>query len=105
MHLIMQNQRMITVPPIVADAMLTIDNQRIYAQLCQARSDREACLASTDDKDGGIVVTILGGGFPNVEPIRSTEVARISLARGPRRANPLLVPLDLVKRCKQGPCS
>ena len=105
MHLIVQNQRVITVSPIVADATFAIDDQRIYAQLCQACSDREARLASTDDEDGGIMVTILGGGLPDIEPIRSAKIPRISLAHGPRPAKPFLVPLDLVKCCKQGPRS
>ena len=38
-RLIVQDQRVIAIPPIVADATLAIDNQRVYAQLCQACSD------------------------------------------------------------------
>jgi len=52
-HLIVQDQCVITVSPIVADAPFAIDDQCIDAQLCQACSDREARLASTDDEDRG----------------------------------------------------
>ena len=51
------------------------------------------------------MVTILGGGFPNIEPIRSTKVARISLTDGPRRADALLMSFDLIECGKQGPGS
>ena len=90
MHLIVQNQRVITVSPIVADATFAIDDQRIYAQLCQASSDREARLASTDDEDRGIMVTILGGGF-----LTSSQFVRENPANKPC---PRAAPCQVVPR-------
>jgi hypothetical protein len=71
----MQNQGVIALAPIVADARFAVDDQRIDAQLGEARSGRKPGLASTDNQRGRIVVSVLSGSPSEIEPIRPAKVA------------------------------
>ena len=83
-HLVVQDQRVITLAPVVADARFTVDDQRIDAELREASGDRKPGLSSADDERFGIAVGIFGGGLAQVEPVRAAKVARIGLALRPR---------------------
>src|SRR4029078_469939 len=53
-HFIVQRQRMIARAPVVADAVVPIDDQRVDAELMKARRNRQSGLAAADDNYGGI---------------------------------------------------
>jgi len=53
---VVQNQRVITVAPVVTDAPFAVDDQRVDLQLSEARCNRKPCLASADNEDGRLAV-------------------------------------------------
>ena len=103
LHLVVQRQRVIALAPVVADARLAIDDQRVDLQLREPRRDREPGLPAADDQHGRVAVGVGGGCLAQVEPVRAAEIARVGLAGRPRPADPLLVALDLVERGEQRP--
>ena len=60
MHLVVQRQRVIALAPVVADARLAVDDQRVDLQLLQARRDRKPGLAAADHQHGRIAVGVVG---------------------------------------------
>ena len=52
LHLIVQRQRVIALAPVVADARLAVDDQRIDLQLLQPRRDRKPGLSAADHQHG-----------------------------------------------------
>ena len=103
MHLVVQGQRVIALAPVVADARLAVDDQRVDAELRQARGDRKPGLPAADDEHGRVAVGVCGGGFPQVEPVGPAKIARVGFAWRPRSADLLLEPLELVERREQRP--
>ena len=57
-YVIMQNQCVITLAPIVADPRFAIDDQRIDTQLYKGCGHRKPGLSSTDNQHGGITVSV-----------------------------------------------
>ena len=51
-------------------------------QLLQSRGDAKAGLSAADHQHGRIAIGIVGGGFPQVEPVGPAKIARIGLPRG-----------------------
>jgi len=49
-RLVMQNQGLVTISPVVADFLLTVDHQRIDGERFQPSSDRESCVSRAYDK-------------------------------------------------------
>ena len=49
---------MIALAPVVADALVAVDNQRIDTELMQARGDRQPGLSSADNNDGWVVICV-----------------------------------------------
>ena len=76
MRLVVQDQRVITIAPVVADARFTVHDERVDPQLRQAGGDRKPSLSSADNEHRGIPIDILGGGGPEVEPVRPAKIAR-----------------------------
>jgi hypothetical protein len=103
LHLVVQRQRVIALAPVVADARLAIDDQRVDLQLGQPRRDREPGLPAADHQHGRVAVRIGGGCLAQIEPVRAAEVARVGLPGRPRLADALLVALDRVERGQQRP--
>src|SRR5262249_184772 len=97
------DQRVIAFAPVVADARFTVHDQRIDAQLRQARGDRKSGLSPADDEHRGVAVVVLRGGLAQVEPVGSVKIARIGLALRPWSSEPFLVSLHFVKRRQQRP--
>ena len=62
MHLVVQDQRVIALAPVVADARFAVDDQRIDLQLREARGDRKPGLSAADDEHSRVAIGILGGG-------------------------------------------
>ncbi len=60
-HLVVQDERVIAIAPVVADARLAIDDQRIDAQLLEARGDRKPGLSAADHEHGRVAVGIGDG--------------------------------------------
>ena len=102
-HLIVQGERMITLAPVVPDARLAIDDQRIDAELRETRRDRQPGLTAADDQHGGVAVLVDGGSLAQIEPIGSAEITRIGLALRPRLPDMLLVALYFVERRQKRP--
>ena len=80
MHLIVQDQRVIALAPVVADALFAIDDQRIDLQLREARGDRKSGVSAADHEHIRVAIGIFGGGLSDVEPVGTAEIARIGLA-------------------------
>ena len=87
-HLVVQGERVIALAPVVADARPTVDDQRIDAQMGEARCDRKPGLSPADDEHGRIPLVIGGGRFPQVEPVGAAKIARIGLAATAATARP-----------------
>src|SRR6266568_3811999 len=49
---------MIPRAPVVADACVAVDDQRVDAKLLQARGNRETGLSAADNEHGGIAVGV-----------------------------------------------
>jgi hypothetical protein len=81
-HLVVQDQRVIAVAPVVADARCTVDDQGIDAQLRQAGGDRKPGLPPTDNEHGRVAVAIGNGGLAEIEPVGSAKITRIGLVLG-----------------------
>jgi hypothetical protein len=103
MRLVVQNQRVIALAPVVADARSTVDDESVDFQLREPRGDRKPGLSPADDEHGRIAAGIFGGGFAQVEPVGPAKVARIDLALRPRSSEPLLVSLQFFERRQQRP--
>jgi hypothetical protein len=102
-HLVVQRQRVITVAPVVADAVPTVRDQRIDLQRAQACRDRKAGLAPAHDEHDRIPIEILGRGLPEIEPVGASEIARIAAARRTQLPDPFLEPLQFLQRREQRP--
>ncbi len=75
-HLVVQRQRMITRTPVIADARVPVDDQRVHAELMQPCRNRQPGLSSADDDDRGVA---LGKGtllLESIGPVFRAEVAR-----------------------------
>ena len=103
LDLIVQSQRMIPHPPVVADARKLIDHQRIDIQLAKARRDRQAVLAAADNQHLRIAVGVCSRLVPLIQPVQAAEIPRIGVAAGPARADPFLVAFQFVERGHQHP--
>ena len=75
LHLVMQRQCMVALTPVVADARQAVDNERLDAKLTETGRNREPGLAATHDQHRGIAVGIRGGGFAEIEPVGTAEIA------------------------------
>ena len=102
-HLIVQDQRVVALAPVVADARFPVGDQRIDVQLREASGDGKARLSAADNEHGRLTVGIFCGGLAQIEPIRSAKIARIGLALRPGSSEPLLVSFDFVERRQQRP--
>ena len=94
LHLVVQGQRVVAVAPVVSNALFTVHDQRIDVQLSQACCDRKPGLPPAYDQHNRIPLDILGGGFPEVEPVGTPKIVRIGLTLG-RDLQPFLEPLLL----------
>ena len=74
--LVVQRQRVIALAPVVADARVAVDDQRIDAELLQPRGDAQPGLPASDDQHGGIAVGISALSRATVGPVLGAEVAR-----------------------------
>src|SRR5262249_8975276 len=66
---------MIARAPVVADARVPVDNQRVDSKLVQARGDRQTALSAADDDHGGIVVGIAARPSEAVGPVLGAKIA------------------------------
>ena len=98
-----KRQRMVAPAPVVADALLAIDDQRIDIQLLQPCRDRQPGLAAADHQHVGIAVGIVGRGLAQIEPVGAAKIARIGAATRPLGADLLLEALEFVKFGQQRP--
>src|SRR4051812_20866116 len=103
-HLVVQRERVVSAPPVIADARPTIDDQRIDAELRQARSDRKPGLSAADDQHLRMALAVIARGFPQVAPGRTAESARIAMAARSATADVLLVAFQLIERGEKRPC-
>ncbi len=78
-HLVVQGERVIAPPPVVADPLVAIDDQRVDAQRPQARGGGEARLAAADHEHDGIAILVGLRLDALVEPIGAAEVAAVAL--------------------------
>ena len=75
LHLVVQRERVIARAPVVADARVAIDDQRVDAELGEARGDRQAGLAAADHQHRRIAI-LVGGGLPAQVDSRKFAVGR-----------------------------
>ena len=75
MKLIMQGQGVIAVTPIIANAAVLIDDQRVDAKLGQAGRNRQPGLPATNDQNRRVAVIILLGHDALVQPVWSAKIA------------------------------
>ena len=94
---------MVALAPVVADALLAIDDQGIDVQLLQARGDGKPGLSAADDKHGRVAVGIAGGCLAQVEPVGAAKIARIGVAARALDAELFLETFEFAKLGQQRP--
>ena len=77
MHLVVQRQRVIAGAPIVADARLAVDDQRVHSGRTQPRGYGQPGLPGAHHDHGRVVRVVYGGTAAAVEPVLATEAARV----------------------------
>ncbi len=102
-HLVVQRERVVALAPVVADACLAIDDQRVDLQLRQARGDRQPRLATADHEHRGITIGIRACGVALVEPVGAVEIARVRLATRPGLAELFLMATQRFERGEEHP--
>ena len=103
MHLVMQRQGMIALAPIIPDAVMLFDHQRIQPKLAKPRGDAKPRLPRANHQHNGVSA---GEGFclfALIEPIIAAEIARIGFSARPALAGFFLKTLEFFKRCQQHP--
>ena len=58
MHFVVQGERVVALAPVVADALVAIDDQRVDAERAEPRRDREPRLAAAHHQHGRIVIGV-----------------------------------------------
>ena len=94
---------MIALAPIIADAPVLFDHQRIQPKLAKPRGNAKPRLARTNHQHNGVSA---GEGFclfALIEPIIAAEIARIGFSAGPALAGFFLKTLEFFKRRQQNP--
>ena len=76
MHFVVQRQRMVARAPVVADALVAVDDQRVDAELMQARGNRKSGLAAADNEHRGLAIVIGARLAQPVGPVLGAEIAR-----------------------------
>ena len=92
-HLVMQGERVVAPPPVVADARPAIDDEGIDAELAKPGGDRQTRLAATDDEHVRVAAAVVARGLAQVGPGRSAEVAGVAVTARPAAAGALFVAL------------
>ena len=101
---VVQAQRLVAVAPLVAGSRVLVDDQARYAELPQARAERDAALAAADHQDvrlGG-AAEALGLLLPALEPGLALLVGAVLGAARSVLVARLLVALELVERGQEG---
>ena len=100
---IVQHQRVIPVPPVVADAIVLFDDERRDVELLEPRRDGESRLSAPNDQHlrvcfgKGILVATL------VEPVPAPDLFSVRDASNPSCAQVLLESLQLLHRGQESP--
>jgi hypothetical protein len=103
LHLVVQRQGMVALAPVVADALLAVDDQRIDPQLLQPRRDRQPRMTAADHQHVRIAAGVLRLRLAQIEPVGSAKIPRIGFAARPLGADLLLKPLELAEFGQQRP--
>src|SRR5438270_5964040 len=98
-----EREGVIAPAPVVADARPAIDNQRIDAERLEARADRQAGLAATDNEHLRVAIGIGARRAAPVEPVGAREIARIRLAGRTSLTDALFMAAQLLERRQQRP--
>ena len=103
---VVQAQGLVAVPPLVAGALVAVDDERGHVELAQAGTQRDAALAAADDEH-----VRLGGhahrGVLGLALLLPAQPLGVDPVLGPLRpvlAARLLVALELVEGREEGPC-
>ena len=102
-HLVVQRERVVAPAPVVADARPAVDDQRVDLELAEARRRREPALSAADHENRGVAIFIGGALLPEIEPVRTGEIARIRPALRAPAADVLFELLELVERREDRP--
>ena len=103
MHLVMQRQGMIALAPIIPDATVLFDHQRIQPQLAKPRRYAKPRLARANYQHNGVAVREGFCLFALIEPIIAAEIARIGFSAGPALTGFFLKTREFLKRRQQHP--
>ena len=103
LHLVVQRQGMIALAPVVADALLAVDDQRIDPQRLQPGRDRQPGMAAADHQHVRIAAGIFDLRLAQVEPVRAAKIPRIGFAARPLGAELFLKTLELAEFGQQRP--
>ena len=97
-HFVVQCQRVIARAPVVADTRMAVDDQRVDAELMQARGNRKPGLSAADHDHRRVMVGIRARLGKAIAPVRSAEVADAVAGLGRTVFQFLLVTPELFKR-------
>ena len=74
LKLIMQGQRVIAIAPIISNAFVTIDDQRINPKLREASRDGQPSLTATNNEDTGVSILILLRQLAFIQPVWPSKI-------------------------------
>ena len=84
---------MVSLAPVVADALMFVDNQGIDTQLRKAGRRRETSLTTANNQNRRVMIFIRFCLLPLVEPVRTMEITQIRLSDRPVSVGCLFVPV------------
>ena len=102
-HLVVQGQRVVPVPPVVADPVVALHDQRVHPDPAQPGGQRQPGLPAARDQHLRVAVRVRLRLGPLVQPVVPGEVVGVlhpGRAAGPDR---LLVPVDVLQRGQEQP--
>ena len=100
---VVQGQGVVTAAPVVADALVLLDQQGIDAQGVQPRRNGQSGLSGPDHDNGRFPVRIGAGAVPVVLPVGAAEFPGKRVAPRPCGTEPLGMVLQPVQGGHQGP--
>ena len=103
MHFVVQGERVVALAPVVADALVAIDYQRVDTQRIEPGRDRESGLAAAHHQNRRVVIDIGRRLAPLIEPVLAAEVARVALGVAHRARPAVGIAVQFLERGEQRP--
>ena len=103
LHLIVQGQRVIAQPPVVADAGITVDDQGIDPEMAEPRGNRQSGLTTAHHNHCRVAIRVGQRLGAQIGPVGTSKIAGVPGTLRALATRLLRVPVDLVEGGHQRP--